>query len=504
MIYNYNLDDSSIVDRILSINNATAEQIDVSNFHIDENIQIVEDFKKAILTNKDKRFLIVGDYDCDGICATSMIKKLLDDLNIQNNYYIPSRSKEGYGLNDKIVSTAIENGFGVILTVDNGVTANSFLTRSRDNNIITLIIDHHEYDQIPKCDCLLHPSLFSEKYADMCASGIACLLSMSFRYDELTLALGGLATLADMVRVFNYNRYLLVKMLQILSKGNIHSINYLLGSNHLTYEALSYHVIPKINAVSRLDEMMNVNMMVKYLLGDENYCLNYIVAINKLNDVRKDITKTMSNIVTNKMDVSKDIVLVYDEKFKEGICGLVANKIMYEIGKPVIILSYKGNELVGSGRSPRGFNIYDLLLDFKDEFKTFGGHANAVGLSIDVDKLEMFKDYLSNQSINLKEETKNVIKVELDDLNMQTMKAIESLEPFGAGFEKPLFVLDDVSYKKKIVVAGKYPKYILNDTLQAISFNSKYLDTKFSKLFGFLSRDTYNLNKLTFNIEDFG
>ena len=105
--------DRPIVERILEINHVCLKQLDVSNFVVDKNIEVLESFKEKLLSFKDKRFFIVGDYDCDGICATAIMKKLFDDLFIQSNYYIPSRSKEGYGINSHMIDVAKENGFDV-------------------------------------------------------------------------------------------------------------------------------------------------------------------------------------------------------------------------------------------------------------------------------------------------------------------------------------------------------------------------------------------------------
>ncbi|MEE3409201.1 MAG: DHH family phosphoesterase, partial [Erysipelotrichaceae bacterium] len=196
----------SLKDTICQINGVELSSLDVSDFKVDD-LKILNDFKDHLLSLKDKRFFIVGDYDCDGICATAIMKRLFDDLNIASNYYIPSRAKEGYGLNMRIVDTAADHGFDVLLCVDNGIIANEQLRHARERGLHTLVIDHHEYQDDPDCDAFLHPNLFDEKYADMCAAGLCALLSSSIREDDLTLVYGGLATLAVMVQVLGYNRY---------------------------------------------------------------------------------------------------------------------------------------------------------------------------------------------------------------------------------------------------------------------------------------------------------
>ena len=228
MRYLYDYSDLSLRDRICHINGIDFSKLDVSDFNPDYSMDVIDSFKNHLLSFKDKRFFIVGDYDCDGICAITIIKKLLDDLNISNNYYIPSRIKDGYGLNKKIVDNAIDNSFDIMFLVDNGIVAYEEIEYAYNNGLKAFIIDHHEYEHAPKVEAYLHPSLFPQEYKDMCAAGLCALLSNSFRYDEISTAYGGLATLADMVSVLGYNRYLIKNTLELLKQHKVPAINNLI------------------------------------------------------------------------------------------------------------------------------------------------------------------------------------------------------------------------------------------------------------------------------------
>ena len=501
MNYVFNEDNSSLIERICNINNVKLEDLDVSGFSVDYDNELLIKFKDGLLDNKDKKFLVVGDYDCDGICATAIIKRLLDDLNIKNNFYIPSRSKESYGLNNKIVETAIQNEFDCLFMVDNGVVASEQLSLCKQANIKTFIIDHHEYEDKPDCDYFLHPNLFNEDYYDMCAGGLCALFSNSIRYDDLTTVYGGLATLADMVTVLKYNRYLLKKMMEILTSKDIYQINFLLGRNTCSYEGLSFNVIPKINAVSRLDEYLNVNHVVEYLLSDHDGCANYYGRIDTINKMRKDYTKTMCEKALSIIKNDSDVIIAYSEDFKEGLCGLVANKLLSDFSKPIIILALVDGELRGSGRSPKGINLYEYLKPL-DIFNAFGGHANAVGLTMDLDKLDVLKQYIVNNPLEVSEEYNDVIVLDSDDLSFDTYNQICRLEPYGTGFKQPLLCLRNVEYSQKYVIANKYPKFVLNRQCDAISFNSSFLNAEFTDMIGRLRKDDYHKDKLSFNIED--
>ena len=501
MNYRIDTDDLPIKERICKINGIDEKDLDVSKFIVDYELEILKDFKKKLLSDKDKRFFIVGDYNCDGICATTIIKKLFEDLGIESNYYIPSRSKQGYGLNNEIVKTAYDNGFKALICVDNGVVAYDQMKYAKSLGLKTYVIDHHEYEKQVEVDGFLHPDLFPERYHDMCAAGLCCLLSNSFREDDLTSVYGGLATLADMVSVLNYNRYLLKKMITILYSKQILPLMYLLAGNEISYDSLSYNVIPKINAVSRLEEMMNVNYVVRYLLDNSPECMKYLNKIEEINRTRKDLTLQMSSLAERLCDGSERIIIVRSEVFKEGLCGLIANRLLGFYGKPVVVLAEKDGELKGSGRAPADSDLFGYLSKTKELFDAYGGHAQAVGLSMKMENYDRLITYIKNNEFEFEGRDKDALYLKQEDLNAQVIKQIEDLQPYGTGFMQPL-LCSDGNYLKRFTIKGKYPKFVLNEDLEAISFNSALIDKKFSKMIGHLRRDSYHKGRLSFVIED--
>lgn len=503
MKYIFNEDNTkSVTEKILQINNVTYDDLDISNFIVDYNLDIVKAFIDKLLSNKDKRFFIVGDYDCDGICATTIMKKLFDDLGIANNYYIPSRTKQGYGLSNDIVNTAHDNGFDCLLCVDNGIVANDALSYAKQLGMITYVLDHHEYQDEPMCDYYLHPNLFENKYLDMCASGLCALVSNSIREDEFTTALGGLATLADMVSIFNYNRYIVSEMLRIVKHTRITPIHLLLGRNDVTYTNISFNVIPKINAVSRLDDLMNVNYMVKFLLADEKEAIKYFDKIETINDARKNYSSQMYTTATRFIDDKNKFIVIKHDEFKEGLCGLVANRIMDSYKKPCIIFAQVGDTLKGSGRSVPGFNIYEYLKGCNELFETYGGHELAVGLSLNISNYDKLLEYINTHPIEHDDPSMDCIVIDENKVNFNLLNELDALEPFGTNFKQPLIALHKPSYQSRYVVANKYPKFDINDNLSAISFNSNFINKDFEYMIGKVKKDSYDTNKLSFVIED--
>lgn len=490
----------SIKQRICDINNVDIDKLNVDDFKVDD-IEIVNEFKEKLLSYSDKRFFIVGDYDCDGICATTIMKKLFDDLNIKSNYYIPSRSKEGYGLNTKIVDIVKDNGFDILVTVDNGVACIEEIKYANKLGIKVFVIDHHEYSEAPVCEGFLHPNLFDEKYSDMCAGGLCCLLSNSIREDIYTTVLGGLATLGDMVSVFNYNRYLLKKMISLLNTNDIVPIKLLLGKNEISYQSLQFNVIPKINAVSRLDEFMNVNLVVRYLLLNTDNVYDYYSKIELINSKRKELTKVETSLAES-MIANEDFIIVSSNDFKEGLCGLIANKLMYQYNKPVLVLSENNGVLKGSGRGPSGFNLYDYLNDISSIFDNYGGHAQAVGLTIQKDKLNELWDYINLHPFEIIEDNKAAISINQSEVDFNLLKEIDELAPYGTGFVEPLFVIEDPVISKTFMVQGKYPKFTLGNNFDSISFNPDHKSRSFSKMIGKIAKDNYHKNNISMTIEE--
>jgi len=503
MKYIFNEDfDKSIEERILEINNVSKSDIDVSNFEIDYDLDILIDFKEKLLSRKDKRFFIVGDYDCDGICATTIMTKLFNDIGIKSNYYIPSRIKEGYGISNRIIDTAKENGFDCLLCVDNGIVANEQMIYAKKLGLDTFVIDHHQYQDKPVCDGFLHPNIFPDKYKDMCAGGLCALLSNSFRLDDFTTTLGGLATIGDMVSIFNYNRYIAKKMLENVIKGVVKPINLLLGKCDITYDNIQYSVIPKINAVSRLDNLMNVNYVVKFLLSEGQESFEYYDKIEIINNARKDYSNQMGDKAELYMNDDNSILIIKDKEFKEGLCGLLANRLVGKYRKPVIIFSEVDGMLKGSGRSVKGTNIYEYLKNIDYLFDTFGGHELAVGLSLKSDKYNDLIKYVDEHPLYFNEQIVETLLLDPDCIDTKILDDINELKPFGTGFAAPLFSFKDLKYTSYSIVSNRFPKYDINDNLSAISFNPNYVDVKFDYMIGKLTKDKYNPNKISFLIED--
>ena len=501
MKYQYHRCSSDVKEAICEMNHIDRSGLDVSGFRVDTGLSLIGQFRDRILSVRDRHFFIVGDYDCDGICATAIMKRMLEKLGISVNYYIPSRSKEGYGLNEKIVQTAIDNRFEVLLCVDNGVKAIDALKKAKEAGIMTIVIDHHEYQEAPQADLFLHPDLFPQPYEDMCAAGLCALLANSIEEDDLYTVLGGLATLADMVSVFGYNRYLLKQMLKKLQTGHFPTVSNLLGRSEVSFENLSFQVIPKINAVSRMESRLNVNHVVRYLLEPEE-SRKYLPVIEEINRSRKQLTKEMASVAERLSCIDSDVILIHSETFFEGLCGLVANRLMYRFGKPVVVLSEGEGLLKGSGRSPKGSDLYTYLKETEELFEAYGGHAQAIGVTLKQENLPQLIEYINVHPFVYEDAVQNVLVLPQDQIGPKLYEELEELRPFGPGFEEPLIGIEDPEIRKRFLLSGNYPKFLLEDHLDAISFDPSMKDVGFNMMLGRLKKDDYRKGNFSLIIED--
>ncbi len=474
----------------------------LNDFTVDHNQEALLAFKDKLLENRDKKFLIVGDYDCDGICGTVITKRLLEKLDIAHNFYIPSRVRDGYGLNESIVDKAYANSFDVLLLVDNGIVADEAIIKAKEKGMKVFIIDHHEFEKQDHCDIYLHPTILKEGYKNLCGAALAYLLYSSFfDSDDTLLSYAALATLADMVDVEAYNRYLCTEMMNIIKTKDIYQLELLNGKKINSYDDLSFNVIPKINAFSRLDGLANVNFLVRYLLENRSFCQSKINGITYINDLRRKYSRDMTNKAVSLINENDKVIVVSDESFKEGICGLCANRLMNIYNKCVIVLSHNEGIYKGSGRCPLGFDIYRLLSPIKDNLLTFGGHEQAVGLSFNEEYYDDFIKYLQSLNIVYEEYQQDVYEIDLDDINGNLLKELAFFQPYSEKVKEPLIALKNNNYQRTIL-KEKYTRFNLSNRVSAITFDEKYKNREFTYLIGYLRPDTYRSNNISIMIED--
>ena len=484
-------------DRVLSF--LKIADRDPDEYDMNAALPALKRFGEAFDTLQNDRILLVGDYDCDGICATNILVRLCEKRGYKANYYIPSRHKEGYGLNLSIVDNAIKYGFTALICLDNGVKANEAVEKAAAHGIKVLIIDHHEYDELPPLYAFLHPALLEEGYNDCCTAGLSCLLYDLYDHDPVVHTYAGLATLADAVTVFGYSRRLIKEALHNLNTMSVEPLQALAPSSEYTYYDLSYQIIPKINAVARLENGANVNMLVKYLSSSGSELYGFAKQLEEINEQRKELTKKMLGYADTEL-TGNDILYASDSRFEEGLCGIIAGRMVSLYQKPCLILSEKDGIYKGSARSLGEYPFFSKMLPIKENFLTLGGHEAAFGLSFDEEHRDTVLRYLDSLELDY-EPVKTCLTVAPEELTYENALFIAGLEPFGTGLTRPLFALKRPAVLREYRIKNRYPKWLLPGGTEAVYFGEKDVSS-FEYLIGHIEIDRYHKNRASFLVQD--
>ncbi|WP_294561271.1 DHH family phosphoesterase [uncultured Traorella sp.] len=432
------------------------------------------------IREKHEKILICGDYDCDGICATAILCKAFEACQIDYGFYIPKRIEEGYGLHVDVLEKALAKGYRNIITVDNGVRAVEAMKFIRENHMRLILSDHHTFEKEDiVCDCFIHPFLADDAFYNCCGAGMALQIARCLIPDDKDIvALAALATIADSMPVIRENRNIIRKGIEFLNEGCMPALHALKNKPQdiFNMKMMSYTIIPKINSMGRLSDHVNVNNAVRYLLlKDQNAILNVARQINKINELRKEMSSDMEKIANGELQHTSFEIIAHRD-FHEGIVGLVASKMASAHHRPFLILSELENEYKGSMRSVEGFDLIRYFSSF-DGFERFGGHAQAAGVTIKKENLSALKHYIETHEM-IYEENKTIECEWASEqaFSIQTVMEYMKLAPFGNGFEEILFYIENIQIQKKISLSnGKYYKIISSSGIEYLFFNSSLI-----------------------------
>lgn len=496
---------------------------------------LFEDMQKAVdriteAIEKKERIIVFGDYDVDGITGTAILFRTLSELGANVSYRIPHRELDGYALSDKFIEEFIEKKVSLIITVDCGISCGKQITDASQNNIHTIITDHHTIPAIfpDKAYAVLHPNIKDTKYPykGLTGSGVALKLAHALiikfypedkHESELNslLDLASMGTVADLGPLDGENRLIVKKGLFTLSNTKwpgLKKIMELAGvdlSEPMDTTTIGFKIGPRINAAGRIDHpYVALNLLLQNVESEQLNALGN--KLEKINSKRQELTQQALFEVEKMLDIHEknipNILLANNENWHVGVVGLIAGRLAEKYARPAIIMQDFGDTLVGSARSPEFFNIFDALSDSKELLDSFGGHQAAAGFTIKKENLQAFKEKIQKFS-NIKFENTDIkpsididCTITSDELNFELLEKISKLEPFGINNQQPIFLISDIE-PHFIDQVGKDSSHLkfsikINDqTLTAIGFNmGKYAKTlKLNKKINIV----FSLNKNT-------
>ena len=456
---------------------------------------------RRILEAKDnnEKIFVVGDYDADGICAASIMKILLDKLGIENDYYIPNRFTDGYGLNEDIVLKAKDNNSDLIITVDNGVKALDAINKTKELGMDIIITDHHTIEEEIKDVLVVHPNYMSEEYEYLCGAAVALEIS---RYligdDERSIALAAVASIADVMVLSKETREIVKAGLEIIKKKIPYSIYALNNGGEIDYETIGFQIAPKLNCVGRLADKADVNVMPEYLISDSHIFIDDISReINNFNEERKELQRIQVNKAKEMMN-DDPFIIVADESFHEGVNGIVAGRLTEEFNKPSLVMSIKDDIYKGSARSIEGINLIELFKD--NEYVEGGGHKSAAGYSVKKEDFKAFYDKCQSDTKglldNITVKEKEYIELGLNDLTIQNIKELSRIEPKPKQLSNIKYA---ISARKvnRVFDNESIVKFMIGANSEAVLFkNSEYYK---NNGFNGLKDNEYLLGRLTLN-----
>lgn len=510
---------NSLLNAVIEFNHLDSKQVDQLFNPMEYKISshcLFEQAEEIVLSHikQNSKIIICGDYDADGICSTTILYRTLKTLNANVGYYIPNRFKEGYGLNDNTVELALKKGYELFILVDNGVSADSSLLRIKEAGKMCLILDHHSYEGDVLCDCLVHPNLLDDKYHDMCGSGLALnLAERLIGYDAFNVSLAGIATIADLMPLWGFNRSLVSRSITEINNHQAQVFMNLFSSSKLINETdIAFQLVPKLNAIGRLADIIDVNQVVKYLCLDNS---GSIVAFSKeiirVNEMRKEINQRMY-VKALELLSDDDVIVLYDESFHEGIVGITAGRLASELKKPVFVLNKEGNRLKGSGRSYGTIDLRDLVSPAIHLLNRFGGHSQAAGLELDIDHVSAFKQLINENKNALVQHSldNHYLDMKYEWMSIDVFKDLLNYGPFGQGIQIPSFRFTNFVIKSSRIIRGgiSFDLNMNSMNISAVYFQSildeRLIQSNFSSFIGRVTLDEFRgQRKLKIMIESF-
>lgn len=455
-----------------------------------------------VIQNKE-RIMILGDYDVDGTCGVSMFYLFMKKFGLEQEYYIPDRITEGYGISFQSIDYAKENNIKLIVAIDCGITAYDKVEYAKTLGIDFIICDHHQPpEKIPEALAVMDPLRTDDNYPFkyLCGTGVAFKLvqAVSNKLDRpdipaALIDLVAVATASDIVPLRDENRIIVKEGFEAMNSKPRLSLKILIESSklqigNLTTSNIVFTVAPRINAVGRLGDAKRA---VELLTCEDNEKIKeFAFVLNDENQNRREIDKTITDDAFRMFEEinsfkNRSSIVIYNEDWHPGVIGIVAARLVEKYNLPTIVLTKVNGVAKGSARSINTFNIYEALKDCQDQLIQFGGHFHAAGLEIEIDMIDEFRESFNDLAKERITKEQLIPEIEVDaevtfeELTPKLIQILSFFEPYGPENMTPVFKTKNVEVVDKVYFTEKSNTHIFkvkdNDSskkFEAVFFNS--------------------------------
>lgn len=481
------------------------------NMYLDDDLSTMHDpyllkgMDKAVLgiqkaIASKAKICIYGDYDVDGITSTAVMLRTMKKLGAEAVYYIPNRLEEGYGLNISSMDHIKEQGVQLIITVDCGIRSNEVVEYAKSLGLEIIITDHHECEgKLPDAYSIINPNQEDCRYPHSSLAGVgvafklaSALLSANgcSSFAEELLDIVSVGTIADVVPLLDENRIIVKNGLRKLLKTRNEGIKALLHvcgleGKEVNAYSVAFMLAPRINAAGRIADAAGC---VELLVTDNaDRAMEIAKSLDTDNRERQAIENEILSVaidtIEKSVDFEKERVLVLGhDNWHAGVIGIVASRLVDRYNLPSFVMSKDGELCKGSARSIRGFNLFEAMSRHGELFVKYGGHEMAAGFTIQSEKVDELRERMNEEvhktmgGDKLLPEIIVDYRLEPEDINIDTVRKLKLMEPFGAGNPSPVFVYRGLAVlsSKAVGNEAKHLQLMVHDgenEIKCIAFN---------------------------------
>jgi len=428
-----------------------------------------------------EKILIHGDYDVDGITGVAVLARTLEKIGGEYTTFLPERERDGYGVSEDAIHKAREQGTGLIVTVDCGITARREIEIARFHGMDVIVIDHHRLpaEGLPDTELILNPLQEDCPYPfkDLSAAGLAFKLSQALTGDEAFehLDLVALSTISDIAPLVNENRILVKKGLAMLSERKNLGIRSLaevakIKASQVNTGHVGFILGPRLNAAGRMSSADTALQLLLTKVPREAESLAKILeAENKARQrLERETTQEAIRKVERTVNFNHERVIVVEGPgWHRGVIGIVASRLVEKYERPAVVISVEEGVGRGSGRSIKSFHLFNALRSCETVLEEFGGHAQAAGLTVTEKNIPFLREKINAfalEHLPLEELRRDVpvdMTLKLSEVTDRFLEELELLEPHGVGNPRPVFQSDGLRLRSK-------PRRLYGETYEVV------------------------------------